>query len=304
MLQNIPLKYYLIKKRRFFRRLLEKIAQNRWLTFIFPPVTSAYYAVLDILKDDLPIIKNHLALHQRLFWIILVVSLLLLFIQGFVEEKESDKQKIALTLLTDFLATVGRIVQNKLDRFRKKFPQLKPSSNKFNQITQPNEQLSIIARESVAFLQKAYGLNDDQINITIARKKGENGKWHYCYRYQNNWKHSDPKKILPQKMAIVDKVNRGEYCFFPDKIKAAKEGEYCLSKRDRDRLLGSAFLFPVKFEGNQCAFEYLISIITYGKQFCEEDDQPSIEVSQIFLREISRRFEIELCLKSIKECHK
>ena len=291
-------KYYIIKK---ILSLLKWISTNKKLARWASAITGSYYLVLDIWSDKLAFIKDYPKLHQILFWICLLLSLGILVIRTYYEDRRDNDTKLALNFLTDFIGTVGYIVEAKINRFRKKFVSLKPKSNKLNQITQPDDQLEIIAHSFCEFLKKSFGFEDHQINITILKRKDSASKWNYCFKYQKNWEYTDPSKILPKKIETVEAIKRGEYVFYPDKMQAAQKGKYFLSDRDIRRRTGSAFLFPIKIQGNNCLFEYLICIITYGKQFCEETDEPSVQASKAILREICRRFELELCLKAIKE---
>jgi len=296
-----PKEYYLIKKKEQILWLLEKVSTNKKVARLVSSITGAYYLVLDIWSEKLSVIKNYPTFHQVVFWICLLLSLSLLFIRTYFDDKKDNDNQIVIKLLTDFIGTVGYIVEAKINRFKKKFRKIRPKSNKFNQITQPDDQLEIIANSFSEFLKKSFGFEDHQINITILKRKEATSNWSYCFKYQKNWKYIDPAKIIPKKLKIVEAIKKGEYVFYPDKMQAAKRGKYFLSDRDIRRKTGSAFLFPVRVQGNNCLFEYLICIITYGKQFCRETDETSIQVSKAILREVCRRFELELCLKAIKE---
>lgn len=296
-----PVGYYIIQGKKKSVSILKKVSTNKKIARFASAITGSYYLILDIWSDKLGFIKNHPLFHQVVFWICLIFSLSILFIRTYFEDKKEYDNQLALKFLTDFIGTVGYIVEAKINRFRKKFLELKPKSNKFNQITQPDDQLAIIADSFCEFLKKNFGFEDHQINITILKRKGSASNWTYCFTHQKNWKYSDPAKVLPQKIEKVEEIHRGEYVFYPDKMQAARLGKYFLSKRDSRRRTGSAFLFPIKVQGKNCSFEYLISIITYGKQFCDETDEEAIKVSKAILREVCRRFELELCLKAIKE---
>ena len=296
-----PKEYYIIKGKDKFLIFLKSISTNNKFARWASGITGSYYLVLDIWSDKLDFIKNYPKFHQTLFWICLFLSLSVLFIRTYFEGKQENDNQLASNFLTDFIGSVGYIVEAKINRFRKKFVNLKPKSNKFNHITQPDDQLEIIAYSFIEFLKKNFGFEDHQINITILKRRNSTSNWNYSYRYQKNWKHTDPAKILPKKLNLVEAITRGEYVFYPNKMLAAQQRKYFLSNRDIRRKTGSAFLFPIKIQGKNCLFEYLICIITYGKQFCEETDEAAAQASKAILREICRRFELELCLKSIKE---
>lgn len=280
-------------------RFFAGLSNHKFFSLILPWITGAYFATLDIFGDRWDILKNNEENVVWGFWACLAVSLLTQFVSGLTNLKPKlDSDETARAILADFISHVGIIVEEKLMRFRSKIPLISSKADKFKHITVPTDQIDIIGREASQFLRSAYGLLDDQLDITIL-KRNEAAEWYYFYTLQN-WKHGDPKWLKARRSAAEQCYENREISFFPDKVKSAADGFYLLSERDRRRKKGSAYIYPVSFEGTNQRVDFIISIVTYGEPFCPDYETKSVEITRAFLREICRRFEIELCLDTIK----
>jgi hypothetical protein len=293
------LKYWFNRARHRLGRILRGFATHWLVAIILPWITGSYYAILDIWGDDWSWVRDHKEAHEVAFFCCLCISLLSQFLSSVIREPhklESDQQ--AREILSEFIGTVGAIVQAKIDRFRSKLSDIKPNSDKFKHITKPEDQVSVIANATARFLQSAFGFHEDQIDITILRKKDEGG-WNFDFRLQQ-WSHTAPDVLMSKGAAAMKCLEHGEPAFYPDKIKAAGEGKFVLSGRDKRRGPGSAFIYPIGFSNGVSETQYVVSLVTYGKQFCADYDVQSCEITNAFLREVCRRFEVELCLDTIK----
>jgi hypothetical protein len=204
----------------------------------------------------------------------------------------------AREILNEFIENVGLIVQAKLDRFRQKLESVKHGSDKFKHITMPLEQVQVIGNAAVRFLRSVYGLKEDDIEITVLRRR-DGGDWIYVYQFQD-WSHGSTDWLSDRNSAANQCAAHGEPVFFADKIMAATRGQYVLSDRDKRRGMGSAYIYPIRFKTAESTTDFVISIVTYRIPFCPDVDATSREITVSFLREICRRFEIELCLDTIK----
>lgn len=293
-------KYYLKSPAYKIKKINSKFARNKLIAIWAPPITGAYYAILDIWGDKWTWVKDNQDFHSKIFCVCLGLTLLGLFVRGFVDDSQAKENESANNVLNEFIKSIGAIVEAKIDRFRDKIKTVGAKTNKFDHITQPNDQLKIISRSFVKFTTKEFNLDENQINITIMKQTNSSGAWIYDFCYQK-WKHDDPKVLLELNSAAKACIESGEFIFIPDKIKAAKDNKFILSARDNRRGPGSAFVFPVHCSTPKGDFNYLISIITYGVQLCEEWETEAVLVTTSFLREMCRRYELELCLKSLKE---
>jgi hypothetical protein len=95
-------------------------------------------------------------------------------------------------------------------------------------------------------------------------------------------------------------LESGQCHYIPSKVVAAKESNYLSGERDQGVGDGSIFVAPVAAKCKGVDYEYIISIVTYKRRLSDPWDDLACENVKLFLREISRRIELELYLKTIK----
>lgn len=271
---------------------------------VVPSVTAIYYLVLDVWGDHWKIIAENKGLHGNLFIVCVGLNVVGLFLTTFQEARvDATGDAGGRQALSDFISSVGAIVAAKITRFRTRietFSAQGKKSGKFELITHPEDQLGIIADAAAKFLCPLYGLRGDDINITVLAKKSTSQDWKYIFTHQQ-WHQTPPGDLMVESSSARKSDDDGETRLIPNKLEASRRGEYYLTKRDIDRgKKGSCFTHPVSVATPSGHDRYIISIVSYRKQFCDEWDTPSKKATETFLKEFSRRIELELCLKTLK----
>lgn len=291
---------YFEKLKGVFNRAFVPFVHSKRLAVLASFFVTAYYLILDVWGDEWGWVKDYKDLHSAIFCFSLTVTLFVLVLRHFVGTgeplQEPDKARL---VLMDFITTVGVIVNIKIRRFRTKSTGIKPSANKFNHITHPTDQIAVITNALTEFICKNYELRGNEIDVTLIQQNSS-GEWHFYYKHQHSWIHSDPNDIMKSTSAAVSCLQSGEPEFFPDKISASEDGHYTLSKRDVNRGEGSVFVYPVSIEMPTGKVKTVISIVTYGKQLCRDYQADSAIITKKLLSEICKRYELELCLDAIK----
>ena len=246
--------------------------------------------------------QNHLPLHEKLYFGILVLTLAFQLLRAiFVPYASDDKDSDSRQVLASFIENTGAIVQNKMDLIKSELEQLKPktkSSNKFKCTAHPEKQFAAISRAASKFLSETYGIKEEQFNITIV-EVDPTGLWKNCWAYQK-WTRSSAEWHAKKQSAAWRCLTRNEAAFIADIVRAANRGEYILSERDKRFMVGSAYVYPIVFKASESTYSYVVSITTYGVQLCPEYNEVSAEITKHFLREFCRRFEIELSLYTVR----
>lgn len=267
------------------------------MTLVAPWLSGGYFLILDIWGDKWNIITNYQSFHEKAFCTVLFATLACLFFKGLIKRPDQlDSDDSAREILSEFTKMFGVIVQVKIERFREAIPKLKPNSKKFEAITHPTVQLSVISRAAAQFISTSFGINNDEIDITVLRCKNDK-EWHYYYNYQKIWRHDGLKNFKDTHKAASTVIETGEPLFIPDKMNS---DHYQPGERDSRRKVGSGYFYPVIHRTGSIKIDCVVSIVTYGKQFCEEHEAGSVELTKTILNEICRRFELELSLDAIK----
>jgi hypothetical protein len=95
------------------KRFACAIARNRLLALVVPWITGSYYLVLDVWGDRWTFISDNIEIHEKLFCISLLLSLVTLFIRGLLKnspgrfEADGDARKV----MSDFINGYIRVSQ-------------------------------------------------------------------------------------------------------------------------------------------------------------------------------------------------
>lgn len=278
------------------RYSLRKFDPGSGFIFLFTTLTGLYYTVIDLFGDDLPFISNYKYLHQGVVLTLVATTMIFTFIHWLVGKNKKKELEEAIEVTNNFITTLANIVACKVKRFEEKAKTLK--KNKFNYITLPGEQIKFIYAQAIDFLRKQFRLAEDEIDITILEKLDDKD-WKYWESHQS-WKRTEPNMLFKHNSAASVALQSGEYRFIASKEDASSKKEYFLSKRDLEKGDGSIFIAPITVFCKNIKYEYIISISSYGKRFANPWDEIAYKSAYTFLREISRRIELELHLKTIK----
>lgn len=287
-----------------FARYSANISTHWVFNRVVPSITAIYFLTLDIWQDW-HWIKDYRETHQQIFLAFVGANVVALVLSSFADSRDASRSAEGSRSLSEFVTEVGAIVEAKLIRFRDKISGLKVSGkriDKFSLITHPDEQLRVIAAAVGRFLLHCYGLEDQQFNLTIMRRRPRTADWDFCYRYHGNWHTTQPTDLLGNPSAAKKCLDTGEFRFFASKEEAAKLGAYHMSKRDEERgRTGSCFVHPATIKTSAGDSQHLISLVTYSKQLCDSWDTGACKATETFLMEFCRRIELELCLKTLKD---
>lgn len=274
--------------------------RNKFLQVVLPGAAGLYFLCLDVWGDEWGIVKNHQEKHEFIFSVLIVSSLLILLIRGAADwyEEKSDKSYIAF--MEQFSILTSKLVTKKLERFKEEALKLKPNGNTFKQITQPKDQINMILAEIETLLLNNFSIKKKQVCITIMHKGPLSNNWHYEYETNRGWAHTKAQKLIEEKSAASECLRTGQPVFHACKNSASSKGLYYLSERDRSSGEGSVFCYPAFTKNSDYSDNYIISIVTYGKKFCDPLDKEQAEAISDILADICQRIDLELTLQSIK----
>lgn len=269
----------------------------RVVQVVFSTIAGSYYLILDIWGDSWPIVVEHKPFHESAFTLLLILTLLAVITKEVSEYIEERLLRVSDDISNSMSALTTKAVAVKLNRFKEKSKALNISADIFNTITQPKDQINLILGEIESLIHKCFSIKIFQSCITIMCV--EEDKQYFKYTTKRDWHHTRPKKLISDKSAAKISLELGEPVFFPSKRKAAKQGNYFLSERDKQKGDGSVYCYPVKTDLNGISDTYIISIVTYGRRLCQPfDDDKAEAITEIF-SDICRRIDLELTLESI-----
>lgn len=247
----------------------------------------------------LPYIGDWLAKHESLIGWLTIICLPLLILVSIVSATSEGGNEGYVRRLTGYLLMASDVVNAKSDRLIDTVvPNAVCGAARQDCFVDPIEQIRTIFNHATRFLEDQYKLGKDQINITVVGRVMPGGTWAYLYAHQTNWDQTPAHKLMSKRACIGRKCLKTSHpSFHASKIKAANNKEYFLSERDNDHKgIGSVYCVPFKFslKNPKKSWEYAITVVTYGKQFCDEYDGASENEVTTYLEEICRRIQIEL----------
>jgi hypothetical protein len=264
------------------------------MMIICPIITTPYYLCLDIYGNELNFIKTHPEFHKYAFCICLIIGgcgALLIALHEFLNKKNFRHQH-------DILECFNKVVLLKKKRFIDKLNNIFPNSRVFQIITHPKDQITQSSIEYRSLLSKIFDIPVEDIDITIIDYLLDPPN--YLFKNRQNVKHTDPVHLLSEKSVAAECKKQGIYVYIADKIKASSENKYYLSNSDKAKPGGSAFCYPVIINGERIKAQYLITITTYGRKFSDSPYEIDENETQMILKNIAERIELELELQSMK----
>ena len=206
----------------------------------------------------------------------------------------------ALMLLSKSLYN---IVSKKINHFKEKAKDIRTAKT-FDHITHPDPRIETIFYDIAQFVENSYGVPDEDLDITIISNVA--GTWEFIKQFNDNHKHRDPGELFRYGSTAYESLQKGKPIFYPNKLRASKKKLYNLGEKDTDANgNGSIYVHPVMIEcesknGQSKMYEYLISIVTYQTPLASYKDKQEIKAAKTYLKQFSKRIEMELCLRSIK----
>lgn len=284
----------------FYTNKITSILRNKFLQIVLPSFATIYYLYLDIWLEKKDFISKYQEEHWYMFIILTIMTLITHSLKGIANWYEDGYNKDYMKFMQSFSTLTSKAVNKKLNRFKDESIKLTSSSNIFNLITQPEDQINLIIYEIEDLIMTNFGIRKNQLSISIMHKDIETNLWDFKYATNRSHVHTSAEDLLKGESAASVCFERGESLFFSSKCTAANEKLYLLSERDVRTGDGSIFCYPVITKANNIDYYYIITIVTYGKKLCKcSDTQHSEAICEIF-SDICTRIDLELTLESIK----
>lgn len=268
---------------------------------VIPPIIGLYYGTLDIWGGDWDIIKNYKDIHEFIFAILAVFTIVILFIRGISEQFKGSASKKYQLLLQELLLFINELVKKKRDRFHKKAKGIKRTGDAFKQITHPKEQIEHALDGTKTFISKGFGVERKNICLTIIAGNPTQNKWWYEFKCNQQTQHTKAKEIMSSESTAKYCYENGESLFIPDLRKGVKEGVFHESQRYNRKKSGSIFCRSVRIEIANTPYVYIFTLVVYGELLCTPYDSEECKATERILDEISDRIELELFLHSMKQ---
>ncbi|VWX30160.1 conserved hypothetical protein [Moraxellaceae bacterium 17A] len=288
-------------------KLIKSIVQNTWVSALLGGLLVAYYTTLDVWGEKWWWIANFEDLHSTLYSSLMIITIIVLFSRAYFDYKDEKIENDNKLTLTRFITFIRNIVETKKSRFYNKATNIgldKKRLNFFDLITQPEEQLKYIMRQSQSFFEY-WGIPTNKLEITIlgtAFTDTGNRNWKYILQLDEQRNHTNANEIMNGNSLAHQAMVSGEPIFLADLQQGIDDNVFLTSTRSNQvNNIGSIYCKPVTLKIQNLTYQYVFSIVSYGIYLCSPDNENEAEQMAMLLNEIGNRVELELYLHAMKK---
>ena len=267
---------------------------------------SAYwFVVLRYLGESMKMVvtdKNELTgLGHWVTWPIIFASAMFSFAKSKADNYNETVKTNGQLLLDKMLQSVNAITRRKYRNYEDYINNSKMHSGArpFGVIAQPRSQLEALLEEVAATLSAIFGISRDAIAVSVMGKIDEQPwTWLATVNISNQGlidqitenPCSTARQIIDRKASVL---------FFPDKSDGDSSKQYFFNQRDgQTKKVGSILCKDISVPG----LRSILSVSTYGMQFCEKGDAEAEEkIQNLLVSTYEIRLQLELALLHIKE---
>ncbi len=270
------------------------------VSIVIPPLVGLYYGILDIWGDEWSIIKDHRDVHELVFGIFAVLTIIILVVKGISEQLKGSIQKNYQVILESMIIFFNGLVKKKKDRFFQRAKGVRPKADIFKNITRPEDQLPYVLDGTKDLLRDCFDIDPKNVGITIIQGSLSKDKWWHSFKCDSQKQHTRAKTIMEGPSTARYCFETGESVFIPDIRKGIKEQVFLPSNRSKKTPYGSIFCKPVRIQVNSIEYVYIFTVVVYGQFLCTPYDEDECKACEYLLDEVADRVELELYLHSMK----
>lgn len=238
-------------------------------------------------------------------WAVVSITIIFAVLRTIADKYNEDAKNNGQYVLGKLLQSMDYVTTKKMNRFCDYIQALKnkDGGDPFLQITQPREQITSIIENIQLTLSDLFGLPRSDIGISIIYKNESESSWSWLVQLDNtgdlsleqivNQPSSSARQIIDGKTSVLfyadKRIGRDKHEYFP----AAKDDPY--------HCVGSIVCREINIGNDEKYVRAVLSISTFGKQFCEEGDSYSRDkIINFLLPPFIKRIQLELSLLHIK----
>ncbi|NOZ84152.1 MAG: hypothetical protein GXP60_05005 [Epsilonproteobacteria bacterium] len=291
------------------RKIYKFFTQKWFLTAFILTSASHWFVFLKIMGKDVGLIKEDgslTLLANIITWPLFTVSLLFALLKSAADRYNNQVINKGHFILERILQSANNITTRKMLRFWNFIKEHydKKDITPFKDITQPKEQINAILDNLQVTLSEVFGINRNDINITIIYKlDSEDWDWFYI---MNGGDHLDLKTLVNNQSTTIWRIINGERSsiFFADKREGVNKNMYLPDKKDqRYDNIGSILCRDISIGTDRKFVKATLSISTYGKQFCKiNDKEAKKKIENLIIDPFVKRLQLEFALHFIKHC--
>jgi hypothetical protein len=241
------------------------------------------------------------------FMFLWITSFLFVLLKSYADKYNEDSKASGQAVLRSLLQSLNAITIKKCNRFTEYIDTKLPNSknNPFIDITQPKLQIDCIIDNIQMSFAELFGINRDDIGLSLFWYSTRDVKWVWL-KTLNTATNIRLQDLIKNQESTAYQITSGgaSSVFFPDKKVGLLNKQYIEGKKDKQYNSTGSIIARELTIGESNQVRAVLSITTYGKQLCDENDQNAIlRIENEILPTFEKRLKLELALLYIRECY-
>lgn len=290
------------------RNLYNYFIEHWVISATISSIPGILYTLVEIFGNNIGIRNSSGNLTQFVFYSLLpifVISSIFNYAKALADKKDEQAKQNGQFIVKRTIESLDEIKHKKLNRFVNYIEEnhRKNGLSPFVEITQPRVQIETIMEYFQDTLSDIFDIPRHDIGMSILFKTDLENRWKWIYAV-NTESDLTIKEIIDNPKTTTRQIIDGKTSslFLPSKKTGSELGLYVPGKKDvAHKMIGSIICRNIGIGTKNC-LNAVLSITTYGKQFCLDNDiDARYKIEEMLLPSFERRIQLELALYYIKE---
>jgi hypothetical protein len=289
------------------RKIFNWFKKFWWISALLAILPGLIFTFLEIAGETYGLKENGILTNPAkfLFFSMFGVSAVFSILKAYYENYDDKRKRDAQFILERMIVSLDTIKRSKLIRFTNYINENHGKINltPFFDITKPKDQLQSILENLQDTLADLFGLTHSEISVSVMYTTDQTpDKWDWLSNLNMPNDLNLDELLHNPKSTVHQIVNRKTTSlFFPSKNTAVSQGQYLPGPKDyAHRLYGSILCHDISIDGHK-SVRAILSISTFGRQLCEENDlDAQYTIVNKILPSFERRIQLELALFYIR----
>lgn len=291
-----------------FRNLYNYFIEHWAISATIASLPGIIYTFIELFGTNLSIRDSAGKLNPFVFWLLVPIFLLSSvynYAKALADKKDEQAKQNGQFIVKRTIESLDEIKHKKLIRFVNYIEgnHGKNGLTPFKDITQPKLQIETIMEYFRDTLSDIFDIPHNDIGLSLIYKNDHMSSWDWLYA-TNTESDLSLREITETPNSTARQIIDGKTSslFFPSKKSGLEAGQYVPGKKDTaQKLIGSIICRNISI-GTKNSMNAVMSITTYGKQFClDNDEDAKYKIEEMLLPSFERRIQLELALLYIKE---
>jgi hypothetical protein len=290
------------------RRIYDFFTRRWYLSAVILTLSSQWFVILKLFGKDLRLVDaggSFLPFTHFITWPLVVLSAVFAIVKTAADKYDEDAKTHGQFILESLLESVNAATGKKLRSYCRFIDENrgKPDNLHLRQAIDPEVQIESLLENMQITLSDIFGINRDSIGLSILYRPGTCEHWSWLCTV-NAADDMDLETLVSNPSTTARQIVDGKFSslFLPDKRMGVRVQQYVPGLRDQSfATVGSVLCRDLSIGKPDGHLQAVLSITTYGKQLCEENDaRARYKIENLIVPTFERHLRTELALLFVK----